>query len=92
MDDDDLDWLRQRLVLVDKAIRAAAPDDRELRFGLAQEGDRCRALLRSGNAEAVADARESWTERAANKGTHQQDVAALEGRARNMGGSAGGNA
>lgn len=92
MDDEDLDWLRRRLVAIDKAIHDAPPEDRELRYGLAQEGDRCRTMLRSGNAEAVATARLSWTERAAHKTIHEQNVPALKAIARNMGGAQGGHA
>ena len=80
--DEDLDWLRQRLMAIDDELRAASAEDLQLRFDLAVAADSCRAMLRSGNAEALAAARESWTERAANKGTHEQNQAALEAMAR----------
>lgn len=46
-------------------------------------------MLRSGNAKGLAAARKSWTERAANKGSHEQNIAALEAMARFMPGDGG---
>ncbi len=88
--DEDLDWLRQRLMSIDDELRATSADDLQLRFELAVAADSCRSMLRSGNAEALAAARLSWTERAANKGTHDQNVAALEAMARFMPSEGGG--
>jgi len=83
-DSDDLDWLRQRLAAIEEEIRATAPDEFQVRFELATAGDRCRSMLREGSADAMAAAREAWTARAANKGTHEQNVAVLEALARYM--------
>jgi len=88
--DEDLDWLRQRLISIDEEFRATSTDDLELRFDLSVAADSCRSMLRSGNAEALASARASWTERAANKSTHEQNVAALEAMARFMPSEGGG--
>lgn len=87
---DDVDWLRQRLVAIEDEIRATPPDELQTRFELATAGDQCRAMLRAGSADAVAAAREAWTARAANKGTHEQNVAVLEAIARFMPGEGGG--
>ena len=87
---EDLDWLRQRLISIDEEIQATAPDDLQTRFDLARAADSCRAMLRSGNAEALAAARISWTERAATKGTHEQNLEALEAMARFMPSEGGG--
>jgi hypothetical protein len=82
--DEDLDWLRRRLMSIDDELRATPGEDLQLRFELARAADACRSMLRSGNAEALAAARVSWTERAAHKDTHEQNVAALEAMARSM--------
>ena len=82
--DEDVDWLRQRLVSIEDELRSVGADDLELRFELARAADVCRSVLRSGHAEQLADARASWAERAANKGQHEQNVAALEAMARFM--------
>ena len=86
----DLDWFRQRLVTIEEEIRTTPAHDLKTKHELAVEGDTCRGLLRSGNAKALNAARELWSERAANKGSHEQDVAGLEGRAQSMGGDGGG--
>ncbi len=90
--DEDLDWLRERLVAIDDDLRATPTDDLTARFELASAADACRSMLRAGNAAAVAAARSSWTARAAHKETHEQNVAALEAISRFMpseGGSSG---
>jgi hypothetical protein len=87
---EDLDWLRQRLVSIDEEIRLTAPDDLQTKFELACAADSCRSMLRSGNAEALAAARTSWNKRAANKGVHEQNLAALEAMARFMPSEGGG--
>ena len=85
----DLDWYRQRLAAIADEIRTTPADDLKAKHDLAVEGDTWRSLLRSGNAKELAKARKLWTERAANKGSHEQDVAGLEGRAQSMGGEGG---
>jgi hypothetical protein len=93
MDDDtDMDWLRRRLVAIEDERRSLPPTDLAARNQLAEAADACRAMLRSGNAEAVAAARERWSQRAANKSTHEQNVEALEAMARSMPGDASGTA
>jgi len=66
------------------------PDDLQARFDLARAADSCRSMLRSGNIEALATARTLWNQRAANKGTHEQNLAALEAMARFMPSEGGG--
>jgi hypothetical protein len=87
---EDLDWLRTRLVSIEAEIRSTSPDALQAKFDLARAADSCRSMLRSGNAEAVAAARALWNERAANKGTHEQNLAALEAMARFMPSEGGG--
>lgn len=85
MDDaEDLDWLRQRLVSIEDELRATSSEDLRGRYELASAADACRSMLRSGSADALAAARVLWTERAAHKDTHEQNVAALEAMARFM--------
>lgn len=81
---EDLDWLRMRLVSIEEEIRTIPPDDLKARFDLARAADSCRSMLRAGNAEALTAARTLWNQRAANKETHEQNLAALEAMARFM--------
>lgn len=69
---------------IDDELRATSGEALQHRFELASAADACRSMLRSGNAEALAAARVLWTERAAHKGSHEQNVAALEAMARFM--------
>lgn len=86
MDDSatDMDWLRRRLVAIEDERRSVPTSDMATRHELSQAADACRAMLRAGNADAVAAARERWSQRAANKNTHEQNVEALEAMARFM--------
>jgi hypothetical protein len=94
MDDDgnvDMDWLRRRLVAIEDERRSVPRSDLATRHDLSQAADACRAMLRAGNVEAVAAARKRWTQRAANKNAHEQNVAALEAMARFMPGEGSGS-
>lgn len=85
----DADWLRQRLISIEDELRTIADSNAAARYELMRAADACRNMLRAGNAEALEAARQRWTSRAANKDSHEQNVAALEALARFMPGEGG---
>lgn len=82
--EDELDWARRQLVAIDDQLRSVPSDDFARRHALHEAADAFRSVLRDGNYHAVRAAQRAWSERAGRKGTHEVDVATLEGLVRSM--------